>query len=86
MFKCVTMAKCGYVIIIDDKFNKVSVLNSKDFSVVYQKTIIENDDDNFQYVFSAGAGNEKLFVGYDSNRVEVWDGKTFKCITTLDLQ
>jgi hypothetical protein len=41
------MAKCGYVIIIDDKFNKVSVLNSKDFSVVYQKTIIENDDDNF---------------------------------------
>jgi hypothetical protein len=36
-------------------------------------------------VFAAGAGNEKLFVGYDSNRVEVWDGKTFKCITTLDL-
>jgi len=35
MFKCVTMAKCGDKIIIDDKNNKVSVLNSDDLSIIF---------------------------------------------------
>jgi hypothetical protein len=39
MFKCVTMAKCGNIILIDDKFNKVTALSAIDFSIIYQRIL-----------------------------------------------
>ena len=47
MFKCVTMAKCGNIILIDDKFNKISALSAIDFSVIYQRNLQQNEDDDF---------------------------------------
>ena len=72
MFKCVTMAKCGNMIIIDDKFNKVSALSTIDFSIITQRSTVDND--NSQYLFSAALANGNLLVGYDSQKLEVWKG------------
>jgi len=30
--------------------------------------------------------NENIFVGYDSNKLEVWDGKSMKCKFKLELE
>jgi hypothetical protein len=30
--------------------------------------------------------NENIFVGYDSNKLEVWDGKSMNCKFKLDLE
>ena len=83
MFKCVTMAKCGNSIIIDDKFNKVSILSAIDFSIIKQKTLVEDNEDAFYYMYSAGLASNKIFVGYDSNKIEVWDSNNFNCISQL---
>ena len=66
MFKCVTMAKCGNMIIIDDKQNKVSALSAINFSLIAQKTIVDEDSENYQYIFSAALSNGKIFIGFDS--------------------
>ena len=51
MFKCVTMAKCGNLILIDDQGNKVSILSNDDLSIIFEKSTAENDNSHF--LFSA---------------------------------
>jgi len=85
MFKCVTMAKCGNIIIIDDMFNKVTALSAIYFSIIYQRNLLQNEDDDFYYLYSAELCNGKLFVGYDSKKLEVWDANTMKCTYTLEM-
>ncbi len=72
MFKCVTMTKCGKFIMIDDKSNNVTALSSTDLSVVTKKSIID-EEDNYQFLYSAIFAKDKTFVAFDSKKLEVWN-------------
>ena len=72
MFKCVTMAKCGNTILVDDKSNNVTALSLTDLSVFTKKSI-QDEEDNYQYLYSAIYINDKLFVAFDSKKLEVWN-------------
>ena len=72
MFKCVTMAKCGNIILVDDKSNNVTALSLTDLSVLTKKSI-QDEEDSYQYLYSAIFINDKLFVAFDSKKLEVWN-------------
>ena len=41
------MAKCGNMILIDDKLNKATALRSSNLSLIAQKNLVEGEDGDF---------------------------------------
>ena len=37
-------------------------------------------------MYSASLVNEKLYVGYDSSKLEIWDGNSLSCKSTLEIK